>query len=282
MDRRVFLSKAGAGVGALASLQIGNTALGAPAEQQDTVTSHLMDLPEGETRTIYLKIKEFLDSIPSIDSHEHLRAFDDLPCIVETEWGRGANLYGQWTSAYLNRIVKLSPWAAKTPSRKWWTRAKSDFDSVRATSFYRYMWLAFLDLYDIDFDHITDDQAADLDRRIFENYRETTWLHDVIQKRAGIEIMITDPYWKRLSFHADYPFEFLTFNVTNLLQGFHSSEYFGQFFKGNPHNMIWDPTFDSPYLYASRRGLPLKSLDDYLELLNEMFVEAAKGDCVCV
>jgi hypothetical protein len=41
---------------------------------------------------------------------------------------------------------------------------QGNFDSARATSFYRTMWLAFLDLYGIDFDHITDDEAASLDR----------------------------------------------------------------------------------------------------------------------
>jgi hypothetical protein len=278
MDRRVFLSKAGAGVGALASLRIDNTGLGQSVAQQATVTSHWMDLPSGETRATYLRIKAYLDAIRSIDSHEHLRPFDDLPCLVETEWGRGANLYGQWASSYvMDRIGKLTPWSAKTPFREWWKQARSDFDNVRATSFYRTMWLAFLDLYDLDFDHITDDEAAGLDRRIFENYRDQTWLYDVIQKRSGIEVMITDPHWKRLSFQADYPFEFITFNVTNLLCGFHSSEYAeGNFFKSS------DPTFDSPYLYASRRGLPLNSFDDYLELLSEMFVEAVKGDCVCL
>jgi hypothetical protein len=143
MDRRVFLSKAGAGVGALASLQIDNTGLGQSVAQQDAVTSHWMDLPSGETRTIYLRMKAHLDSVRSIDGHEHLRPFDDLPCIVETEWGRGANLYGQWASSYLTRIGKLTPWTAKIPFREWWKQAKSDFDNVRAASFYRYMWLAF-------------------------------------------------------------------------------------------------------------------------------------------
>ena len=54
----------------------------------------------------------------------------------------------------------------------WWGKAKHDFDSARATSFYRYQLPAFTDLYGSDFDRITDAQARDLDDRIFDNYRD--------------------------------------------------------------------------------------------------------------
>ena len=53
----------------------------------------------------------------------------------------------------------------------WWAKAKHDFDDARATSFYRYQLPAFRDLYGVDFDRITDDQARELDDRIFANYQ---------------------------------------------------------------------------------------------------------------
>src|ERR1035437_6700947 len=276
MDRRIFLKEAGAG--ALAALQFTDTRAEGEVTQGASRKNPWEDLNERGTKSTYWRIKTYLDSIPAIDTHEHLRPFDQLPGYVETDRGRGVNLYGLWRGSYVSRIAVITPWDAEIPFERWWGRAQHDFDNLHATDFYRYMWLAFRDLYNIDFDHITEVQAADLNRRIFDNYRSTDWLYDVIKRRAGIEIMITDPYWKRLAFQADYPFEFITFNVTNLIWGFHPSEYV----KGNHHNMIWDPSFDSPFSYAQRRSVPLFSLDDYLELLDQMFVEAKKGDCICL
>jgi uncharacterized protein len=213
-----------------------------------------------------------------MDTHEHLRAFNQLPGYVETDMGHGMNLYGLWKSSYVGRIVSITPWRPGENFEKWWSVAKNDFDNVRATDFYRYMWLAFRDLYNVDFDHITDGQAAELNTRIFQNYQNRKWLYEVIRKRSNIELMICDRYWKRLNFQAVYPFEFLTFNVTSLSWGFHPSEYYET---GNQSAQGHGP-FDDPFSFARQRGLPMGSLDDYLALLDRMFVDAKAGDAVCL
>lgn len=98
------------------------------------------------------------------------------------------NLCGLLKASYVTRIGSVRKSGAKF--QDWWPQAKHDFDNVRATDFYRYMWLALRDLYGVDFDHITDYQTADLERRIFENYRNQDWLNHVIKKRANIELMV--------------------------------------------------------------------------------------------
>ena len=45
---------------------------------------------------------------------------------------------------------------------------------------------------------ITDEQAARLDQRIFENYRDQKWQYQVITERANIELMLNDRYWAPL------------------------------------------------------------------------------------
>ena len=122
----------------------------------------------------------------------------------------------------------------------WWSKAKHDFDSARATSFYRYQLPAFTDLYGVDFDRITDDQARALNDRIFDHYQDPKWLYHVVTERANIELMFNDPYWARLEFHTDYPFGVLVFNVTTLVSGFHPSEF--------------KQPADDPYLFAQQRG----------------------------
>ena len=140
--------------------------------------------------------------------------------------------------------------------------------NVRATSYYRYTLPAFQDLYGVDFESITDEQARALDARIFDNYKDQKWLYHVITERANIELMFNDPYWAKLDFAPTYKFEVLVFNVSTLVRGFHASEY--------------KSTSDSPYDWATKHGLPLNSLGDYLVVLDRIFQEAKARDAVCL
>src|SRR6476661_6888473 len=99
------------------------------------------------------------------------------------------------------------------PGTALWAAAQHDFDNARATSSYRYLLPAFKDLYGVDFDRITTDQARQLNERIFANYRDDKWLTDVITKRANIELVFIDPYWARLQFARAYPFSVPVLNV---------------------------------------------------------------------
>lgn len=136
----------------------------------------------------------------------------------------------------------------------WWAHAKQDFANAHATSFYRYQLPAFQDLYGIDFDQVTDVQARQLNERIYRNYLDQRWLYEVITQKANIELMFNDPYWARLEFKQDYPFTVVVFNVTPLVRGFHPAEF------AQPA--------DDPYHFARRNGLPLASLDDYLQAVS--------------
>lgn len=278
MDRRSFVKKAVAGAGTFAAWQFaGGFTAGSSPLAANTLKDPWLAANEARPGSTYRRIKAYIDSIPSIDMHEHLAQFDHLSGYVETSEGRGMNLYGLLKSSYVSRIDSVTPWKAGERFEDWWDRARHDFDDVRATDFYRYMWLALRDLYGVDLDHITDAHAADLNRRIFANYRNQDWLNHVIRKRANIELMVCDRFWKRFDFHADYPFELLTLNVTTLVWGFHPSEFVLD--KGNFEIMS---VYDDPYLYARQHSLPMNSLDDYLALLDYMFADAQKGDAVCL
>jgi predicted TIM-barrel fold metal-dependent hydrolase len=216
----------------------------------------------------YRRFKQQLDAVSAIDTHDHLFPFDRLPCIEETKRGRGVNLAGLWHNSYYRRFNPLAPWKAGMDFDDWWKIAKHDFKDARATSFYRYQLPAFQDLYGVEFDHLTDDQARELDRRIFENYKNQRWLYHVVTERANIELMFNDPYWGRYAFTTSYPWEVLVFNVTPLTRGFHASEF--------------TLPLDSPYEFAKKHGLFVESLDDYLKVLERMFLEAKDHGAVCL
>jgi hypothetical protein len=216
----------------------------------------------------YLRFKHQLDAVAAIDTHDHLFPFDRLPSINETKQGRGVNLAGLWQNSYYRRFNPLTPWKAGMEFDDWWKVAKHDFKDARATSFYRYQLPALRDLYGVDFDRITDAQARELDRRIFEHYQDQRWLYHVVTERANIELMFNDPYWARYAFTTSYPWEVLVFNVTPLVRGFHASEF--------------RQPLDSPYEFAKKHGLPVDSFDDYLKVLDRLFLEAKDHGAVCL
>jgi uncharacterized protein len=216
----------------------------------------------------YRKIKKYVDSVPAIDTHDHLWPFEVLPGYIQTPDGHGMTLASIWRNSYYAWFNPILPWTPKQTFQEWWATAKSDFDNARATSFYRYQLPAFKDLYNVDFETLTDSGAEDLNQQIWNNYKDQNWLYNVITEKANIELMFNDPYWGRLKFTTYYPFEILAFNVTTLIRGFHPSEF------SNP--------WDSPFRFASDKKLPMKSLDDYLLVLEQIFQSAKQAGAVCL
>jgi len=196
--------------------------------------------------------------VPFIDTHDHLRPFDHLSPYAGTEHGRGINLYAVLAGSYYGEWYnRLTPWKPRQPFAERWSLAKHDFDWARALSQYRYLLPAFQDLYCVDFDTITDDQAASLDQRILKNYLDPKWLMEVITKRAKIELMLNDRYWAPFDLQTYYPFEVIIFDAGFLLHGFHPSE-----FKDPAHDL---------HGFAREQGLKLLSLDDYLAVMERVF-----------
>src|SRR6266851_6840994 len=83
------------------------------AEASET-QPRLPEAPAANTRetATYRRIKAHLDSVPAIDTHDHLWPFDRLPGYVETEHGKGMNLYSLWRNSYYSWNHSLTPWKA--------------------------------------------------------------------------------------------------------------------------------------------------------------------------
>ncbi|MDG2207166.1 MAG: hypothetical protein P8K78_04615, partial [Pirellulales bacterium] len=217
---------------------------------------------------LYHRIKTKLDQVRAIDTHDHLRAFGKLPDRVDTDRGRGFNLYSIWAHSYLTRTTKITPWPSDGSFSTWWKQAHDDFDDAKATSFYRYLLPAFRDLYGVDFETMDDEEAPALNRRIFNNYQNEKWLIDVVTKRANIELMFIDPYWNRLQFARDYRFAVPVLNVTTLI--------------GASHPRRTPSARDNPYIYAERKKLSTETFDDFLAVIDALFADARQADAICL
>ena len=223
------------------------------------------DVKKTET---YQRIRAAVDAVPAIDTHDHLRPFDQIAERDVTDVGRGMTLHSIWQGSYYPWTNPLTEWRDGEAFDAWWARSKGDFQDARATSFYRYVLPAFQDLYGVDFETMTDDQARKLNQQIFDNYSDDRWLIDVVTNRANIELMLVDPYWARLKFDRAYKFSVPILNVTMMVDGYHPSAI--------------SSASDSPYVYAEQHGQPIQTLDDYLTTLNLIFEDAVAHDAVCL
>ncbi|MBI2431257.1 MAG: amidohydrolase family protein [Candidatus Hydrogenedentes bacterium] len=216
----------------------------------------------------YRYLKQHFDQVRAIDTHDHLRPFELLGGVRETDHGKGMNLAGLWADSYFPWCNALTPWKPGMSFEAWWGEAKDDFDNARAMSFYQYMLPAFQDLYGVDFNRISDAQAATLDRRIFNHYQRRDWVLEVVTQRANIEWMLIDPNWNRLGQTPAWPFEVLVFNVTTLGKGFHPSQFKSE--------------GDNPYAFAAKQGLAATTLDEYLTVLDKLFAERKAAGAACL
>ena len=217
---------------------------------------------------IYRRIRAAIDAVPAIDTHDHLRPFEQIPNMDNTDRGKGMTLRGIWQGSYYTWIHPLTPWPEGGTFDEWWNKAKPDFQNARATSFYRYVLPAFRDLYNVDFETMSDAEARQLNDRIFDNYRDQQWLQQVVTERANIELMFIDPYWARFKFERAYTFAVAVLNVTTTVDGFHASEFKNQ--------------FDSPYWFAEQQGKQVTSLEEYLAAIESVFAKAVESDAVCL
>lgn len=216
----------------------------------------------------FRRIRAHLQSVAAIDTHDHLKPFPLLPGTVHTDAGVGMTLFSLWNNSYFSWTQPVTPWPESGRFEDWWPKAKGDFANARAMSFYRYQLSAFTDLYGVDFETLTDEQAGDLNRRIFSHYQDPRWLYEVITEKANIELMFIDPFWDRLSRTNDYPFGVPVLNVSRLHRGFHPSEF--------------PAGIDSPYRYALGEHLPTATLDDYLAVIEHWMRAGKASGGVCL
>lgn len=219
-----------------------------------------------KTTEVYLRLKKSIDAVRAIDTHDHLYPFSELPNRHPAETPRSVTLYSLWRSSYLPRTHRLSPWEANQSFDRWWETAQHDFSNARATSFYRVMLPAFRDLYGVDFDKITPEQARDLNAKIEGNYKNEQWADDVITKRANIELVLVDPFWAATTLRHAYRFTVPVMRVSTWISGSHPNR-----FKND---------LDSPYSLAKREGLPMTTFDEYLAALDASVGRAMKAGAV--
>src|SRR5262245_62861271 len=71
---------------------------------------------------IYRRIRAALDAVRAIDTHDHLRPFDEIPNRDLTDHGRGMTLHSIFAGSYYGWINPLSPWPEGASFDAWWAK----------------------------------------------------------------------------------------------------------------------------------------------------------------
>lgn len=217
---------------------------------------------------VYRRIQATCDATAVVDTHDHLRPFDLLPRDATPD-GPRVTLRSVWAASYYSWTSRVGGWPESQNFDEWWSQAKPVFLDAHATSFYRYMLPGWKDLYGVDFDTITDQQARELHERVMANYADNRWQRSVIE-RAKIELMLIDPYWARMDLDNAFPndpFAVPVLNVTTILSAHHPGD-------------LDDPS--NPFWFANKNALATETFDDYLALVSAIFDKAVAVRAVCL
>ncbi|NLE39112.1 MAG: amidohydrolase family protein [Pirellulaceae bacterium] len=223
---------------------------------------------------VYARLKASLDAVPAIDTHSHLGGPVHIQRAVQrgSEGQRPANceLNRLWSRSYYVWAHPLAPWPEDGRFETWWTAAKKNFDNSRARSAYRSLLPIFSDLYGVDFETLTVEQAKDLNDRMERNHANPDWAEEVLVKRANTELILVDAFcfMPRAGEHT-YPFQAYACHVRWLISGFHPSE-------------LANFPAEDPYRFAQQHNLPVESLDDYVAVVDRVLAEAKKAGAVCL
>ncbi len=219
-----------------------------------------------EASAVTARIRKAIDAVPAISNHDHLRPSGRMPFQDLTPPGMRVTLHSLWAGSYLSYLTDIPPWPADRSFARWWESARHIFDRMRAVGYYRYMLPAFSDLYGVEFDTITDEEARSLNDRIAANHMKKDWAREVVVDRANVEMVIVDPFWSRIETHQEEDFTAPLLNVHTIIHSSHIER------DSDPAN--------SPFLFARRRGREIKSFDDFLEVVDLIFEEAVKAGAV--
>ncbi|HHY45813.1 MAG TPA: amidohydrolase [Firmicutes bacterium] len=202
---------------------------------------------------IYRDLAKAMDSIPIVDTHEHLiEGPFNLRKVIENSYvwwvvpGSGVKSSGYTKSEFQGLLED-----------RWWDLALERLKAVSNTAFFRHLLLAFKDLYDFDFTRPTREGAEKLSERIWLAYHNPGWYDTVVRDKAGVDIVLHDKYWVVGDISEPKSFYKPVIRLDSFLYGF------------NP--TAKDHDGNTPYSFAERIGYQVSNFDEYLGLIDEFF-----------
>jgi len=216
-----------------------------------------------------LRIREAIDEISVINTHEHQRSPHELP-------EENYSFYHLLEFSYLAADVRSSGPAGFQMEKldslsdvELWKSYGTGLNYSRSTSYYSHFIKGFKKLYNFDALYFTEKNIPQLSRQIKENYQDYgTWFDEAF-KEAGFELMFNDQYWDPFNCELNGNYYALVFHINPLVMEASNKPEPGMD-KGNIYNQ------------AESEGFEINNLDDYLRYCDLLFTRNVEHNAVCV
>lgn len=230
---------------------------------------------------IYGEIREAIDAIEGVDTHEHIRRIEALR-------KEGQSIY----TSFKHSILDFDFVVAGMQSSFWrggsysgdnaksmdpdlaWAEIRKYIDRVRNTTFYRTLLVTYKDLLGFDHDEITDSNWKELSDSITRAYARDDWYEEVIRRRLKKAVVFIDIFWDPWSFELDRRYFLPVQRFEPLL--FVKSK---KFLKALSIDAV---TADDVAAKIGENAGKCKTLDDYEGLLDKAFKRAVEQKSPCI
>ncbi len=225
-----------------------------------------------EKNTTFENLKEFINTIKVVDSHEHQRRLPEYE-------GHKHNFYTLLANHYLNSdLVSAGAPPISYDSVKegnleeYWENYGRYLEFSRNTSYYRHYLSGFRLLYGYDAPYFTKEGIGLLSEKISENYSNFDEWYARAFETAGFEIMLVDPFWNPFDIDLDRRYFAVVFDIDPLVWAI--SERKRLTMEEHPvFRKQWENIYSQHNVYerAQKEGFPIKKLDDYLAYADVLF-----------
>ncbi len=226
-----------------------------------------------EQDQINSQIKQYIDSIWVINTHEHQR----IPAELQDH---SYNFYTLLCYGYLNSdlISAGSPFYDFELIKQGdldglWDRHGQYLDFSRNTSYYSHFLAGFRILYDFREPYFTKENIRDLSAQIEKNYGNIEQWYEAAFRKSGFELMFVDQYWNPFNMNLDTAYFALVFNINRIVTDISNRDVLTDEDASQEQNT---------YALAEKEGYVIQSLDDYLVFVDHLFDQFISMNTVCI
>jgi len=230
--------------------------------------------------TNHSELKEYINTINIIDTHEHQHNPADFPTqnhnfyyLLNVGYYLKADLVSAGASGISLNILENHNNIKNRNLDELWDIYGQYLNYSCNTTFYRQFLLGFKFLYDFDDFYFTKENIQFLSAEIEKNYNNYESWFDTAFKKAGYSIMFIDQYWNTLNTNINKNYYALVFNIGELVTSISSRP-----------NAVKDDSKIQNVVFrkAKAENFTIKTLDDYLTYADHIFHQFLDQQMVCI
>ncbi len=219
------------------------------------------------------QLKQYIDSIRVINTHEHQR----IPAELQDH---SYNFYTLLCYSYINSdlISAGSPFfdlelIKQGNLDELWGRHGQYLDYSRNTSYYSHFLAGFRILYDFREPYFTQENIQNLSAQIEENYNNIKQWYEEAFRKSSFELMFVDQYWNSFNMDLDTNYFALVFNINRIVSDI-----------SNRSGLMAEDASpeQNTYKIAEENGFPVQNLGDYLAFVDYLFDQFISKNAVCI